>query len=776
MNLNGNVNLNGKWKLYYAPQGERKISAVGELKNSGIPFLDATVPGNVELDLSKAGILPEDLFKGMNILKAEEFENYEWWYEKSFTAPDAPSDTEKVILHFGAVDCFATYYLNGEKIGESDNMFIANDFEVGDKIKYNEENTLVVHIRSAVLAGAAQDIEPNMAAYSWHPTTVALNVRKAPHSYGWDIMPRAVSAGIWRPVELQYKNKYDFRYLYFRLNGFDDSKGYVSMMYDSDIQPEYAFKDHHIHIFGSCGDSTFDYKTDEIMMRKTGAGIVGFDIPNIKLWWPKHYGEPNLYDITVELIGQNGEILISKTVRRGFRTLEPCLSEIVEKDGCFEFRVNGKRIMATGTNWVPMDAYHSRDNSRYKAALDMADDLGCNIIRCWGGNVYEDHDFFDYCDEHGLMVWQDFAMACHMYPQNEGFMKKLQTEAEWVVKELRDHPSLAVWSGDNEIDSMLAMSGGVDPAINRLTREVLPRVVERLDPFRPYIASSPYISTKAFNMGDNAQGSQNYPEDHLWGPRDYFKSDFYTNAKAYFVSETGYHGCPNRDSIEKFIDEEYVWPYQDNNQWNIHSSDQRHNGCWGGRTMLMHRQVAQLFGEVPTDMDDYILASQISQAEAKKFFIEHMRAKMARNGGVIWWNLVDGWPQMSDAIVDYYYGKKLAYDFIKRSQRDFIIMLDEMSSWKHDVITANSTLETVKGHVKITDMDSGKVFFEKDFTAAPNSNTKLGDLRLMYSDKGMFLIEWETQNGEKYFNTYLYGAPKYDLEQYKGWLAKLKEL
>ena len=131
---------------------------------------------------------------------------------------------------------------------------------------------------------------------------------------------------------------------------------------------------------------------------------------------------------------------------------------------------------------------------------------------------------------------------------------------------------------------------------------------------------------------------------------------------------------------------------------------------------------------------------------------------------------------MSDAVVDYYYNKKLAYDFIKRSQRDFIIMIDEMKSWKHDIITANSTLETVKGKVKISDLDSGKVFFEKGFTADANCNTKLGEIPLMYSDKGMFLIEWELENGEKYFNTYLYGSPKYDLEQYKGWLKKLENV
>lgn len=769
------MDLNGKWKLYYAPQGENKLSSVFDLEKSGIPFVEATVPGNVELDLSAAGILPEDLFKGMNILKAEKYENYEWWYEKTFSAPAAPDDAHKVVLHFGAVDCIADYYLNGEKIGESDNMFVSQDFDVTNKVKYGEENTLHVHISSAVLKGASEDIEPNMALLSWHPTSISLNVRKAPHSYGWDIMPRAVSAGIWRPVELQYKKKYDFRYLYFKIRNMDGKDGIISLVYDSDIQPEYAFKDHHLRIYGKCGDSEFYKETDEIGMRKTGAGIFVFTIPNIKLWWPKHYGEPNLYDITVELIDQKGDILISKTVRRGFRTLELRHSEIVEPNGCFEFVVNGKRIMATGTNWVPMDAYHSRDNSRYEKALSMADDLGCNIIRCWGGNVYEDHDFFNYCDEHGILVWQDFAMACLHYPQHSRFMAKLEKEAEWVVKELRDHPSLALWSGDNEIDSMLA-GNGVDPSTNRLTREVLPRVIERLDPDRPYIASSPYISSVAYNMGDNRQGSQVYPEDHLWGPRDYFKSSFYTNSKAYFVSETGYHGCPNKESIEKFIDEEFVWPYKDNRQWNLHSSDQRHNGCWGDRTMLMHRQVAQLFGEVPTDMEDYILASQISQAEAKKFFVEHMRAKMSRNGGVIWWNLVDGWPQMSDAIVDYYYSKKLAYDYIKRSQRGFMIMLDEMNNWKQNVITANSTLEPIKGHVKITDIDSGKVYFEKDFTAGANCNTNLGSIPLMYSDKGMFLIEWELENGEKHFNTYLYGTPGFDLQKYKGWLKKINSL
>lgn len=759
------MKLNGTWKLYYCPEGSCRNISVSQLASSGIPSIPCTVPGNVELDLSAAGILPEDLFRGENIVQAEQYEIYEWWYETAFTAPAAPDADHKMTLHFGAVDCYAEYYLNGEKIGESDNMFIAQDFDVTDLLRYEEENILHVHIGSATLRGASQPIEPNMSAYGWMPRAVSVYSRKAPHSYGWDIMPRAVSAGIWRDVELRCENRYDFRYLYFNLNRYDavTGTGSLCMLFDSSLKPEHVFAPLTFVIKGSCGDSVFEHTCSF----KGGAGRINFSIPDIRLWWPKPYGEANLYDITVEVYDKKGELILSRQIRRGFRTLKLDRTDIVEKDGCFRFVVNGVKIMAVGSNWVPMDAYHSRDRERYAKALELADDIGCNILRCWGGNVYEDHEFFDFCDEHGIMVWQDFAMACNYYPQKRDFFEKLEKEAEWVITELRDHPSIVVWSGDNEIDSMLE-SFGADPGQNLITRQVLPRVVERLDPFRPFLASSPYISPKAYELG-----SAYYPEDHLWGPRDYFKSDFYTGSNAYFVSETGYHGCPARSSIEKFIDPEYVWPYFDNPQWSLHSSNQ--DGDMG-RVMLMHNQVLQLFAEVPDDMDDYILASQISQAEAKKFFIERVRAKMSRMGGVIWWNLQDGWPQMSDAVVDYYYEKKLAYDYIKRSSRPFMIMLDEMAAWGHDVLCANSTLNTVRGTCAITDLDSGEVVFEKEFTAFPNSNTNLGWLPLMYSAKGMFLIQWKTDGGEEAFNTYLYGAPGYSFEAYKGWLEKLKAL
>ena len=292
-------------------------------------------------------------------------------------------------------------------------------------------------------------------------------------------------------------------------------------------------------------------------------------------------------------------------------------------------------------------------------------------------------------------------------------------------------------------------------------------MVERLDSSRSYIPSSPYISEKAYFSGDFGQGGKILPEDHLWGPRDYFKSTFYTQSNAHFVSEIGYHGCPCKSSIEKFIDKDHLWPYQNNDQWNLHSSNQDN---WDGRVFLMEKQVKALFGVVPTDMENYILASQISQAEALKYFIERIRTDMQNKGGVIWWNLLDGWPQMSDAVVDYYFEKKLAYSYIKRSSQPFMFTFKEMDSWGCVLTAANGTLKPVKGTVRVTDIDSGKVLVEREFYADSNSNTTYDKVPLMYSDKGMMLIQWFV-DGNEYCNTYLYGSPEFSLDKYKKWLT-----
>ncbi len=758
--------LNGKWKLYFAPTDEDNIPKVDTLDSSGYSLIEATVPGNVELDLINAGLLPEDIFRGLKLREAEQFETYDWWYEKTFTAPEAIVCDEKAILHFRGVDCIAEYYLNGEKLGDSDNMFIAHEFDVTGRLLFGKENTLTVHISSIATVIDNGDRETYNIDAEWSIPKLLVGIRKAPHMSGWDIMPRAISAGLWRDVELKIEKKYGIKYLYVNAESVGTSGAKCRVTYETDLPLKYRLADLKVKITAVCGDQVITAEA----LRKGCTGSTYFEMPNCKLWWPKPLGEPNMYDITLGLYTLSGELLCEKTVRRGIRKVKLNRTETVCENGRFQFEVNGKKVLALGTNWVPMDPFHSRDKSRLGPALEMAEDLGCNIIRCWGGNVYEDHEFFDFCDEHGIMVWQDFAMACQRYPQTEKFFDKIRREAEWVVREYRGHPSIVVWSGDNEIDAGM-VAFGYAPSTNAITREVLPSVIKRLDPEREYLPSSPYISDAAYNMGDNRQGSKFYPEDHLWGPRNYFKSDFYKNSGAYFVSEIGYHGCPSRKSIEKFIDSEYVNYYFGNPQWVFHSSDQFERP---DRAQLMSEQIKHLFGEVPEDLDEFVFASQAVQAEAKKFFIEHTRMKMNKMGGMIWWNLIDGWPQFSDAIVDYYYDKKLAYDFIKRSQQPIIIMIDEMTPWGgQPVLCTNSTYCAVSGHLRITDIESDKVVLEKDFSAAPFSAAPLGKLDVLYSEQGMFKIEWTLDDGTEGKNHYLYGQPGFSLSDYKKWFSKI---
>jgi beta-mannosidase len=366
-----------------------------------------------------------------------------------------------------------------------------------------------------------------------------------------------------------------------------------------------------------------------------------------------------------------------------------------------------------------------------------------------------------------MLVWQDFALACSRYPQAPDFLETLRAEALSVVRKLRRHPSIALWCGDNECDMLFR-----DPQQNRITREVLPAAVFQADPFRPYLPSSPYMAPQVAATGRR----ELMPEQHLWGPRDYFKSDVYTQHTAHFVSEIGYHGCPNVSSIRRFIDPDHVWPWQDNDQWITHSTapagrdDERQY-----RVALMANQIAELFGEVPEELESFVLASQISQAEAKKFFIEMTRLHKWRRTGVIWWNLMDGWPQFSDAIVDYDFGRKLAYPYIQRVQRPLCLMIDEPRDWHVRLIAGNDSRQDAAGEVRVWDADTGETLLAGAFESPANANRELGAIRVSRSEQRLFLIEW-TVGGATYGNHYLLGTPPFSLQRYRAWLERIAAL
>ena len=282
----------------------------------------------------------------------------------------------------------------------------------------------------------------------------------------------------------------------------------------------------------------------------------------------------------------------------------------------------------------------------------------------------------------------------------------------------------------------------VDPNQNLLTREILAKATRQEDFARPYLPSSPYFDEQAFRYG-------NPSERHLWGPRDFFKSDYYAKANAHFASETGYHGCPSPESLKKFIPAEHLQGWGDTSLcndpcWLTHASCMIPDVSdpYAYRIPLMTRQVERLFGGVPTDLDTYAMESQISQAEAKKFFIERFRIGKWRRTGILWWNLIDGWPQISDAVVDWYGCKKLAYSYIKRSQQSFCLMCGEPDEAGNLTLYAVSDLQvpvTVKYVVR--ELSTNQVILEDTLCAEPNSSTPVASFPRIKG--GFYLLEWQ---------------------------------
>ena len=761
------INLNGKWRLYIEENKNCKafadmLCSEADVKAKGIEAIEGSVPGNFELDMCAAGLIG-DPFYADNPHKIQQLENRHLWYATEF---EFNGDTNAAYLRFEGIDTFADIYLNGKVVGSADNMFIAHEFKVSNvKCGINE---LLVHIKPTVIEARKYDFQMDVFTHLRY-NAGSLGVRKPAHMFGWDILPRFVSGGMWRDVLLAEKKEEYIKDFYLQTTELKDNTVELSACYSVEIAEDYL-GDYSLDVEGSCKDSIFKHNIKNLW---GNSGNITFKVENPELWWPRDMGEQNLYEVKVTLKYKD-KVIDIKELNFGIRTIKLDRTDITDKDGSGEFCfvVNGERIFIRGTNWVPMDAFHSRDAMRLNKALEMLKDINCNMVRCWGGNVYEDHPFFDFCDKNGILVWQDFGMGCATYPQDDGFACRFKYEVEQVVAKLRQHASLALWAGDNECDVAWGFwSEGPkrNPNGNRLTRRIIPEVISRLDPWREFLPSSPYVSEAAFASSDESL----LPENHLWGPRDYFKSDFYTKSPAHFASETGYHGCPSPQSVKKFISPEKLWPWQNNDEWQMHATciELGDDVPYAFRNALMANQIKVLFGFEPDNLEDFALASQLSEAEADKFFIERFRWGKWRRTGLIWWNLVDGWPQFSDAVVDYYYVKKAAYSFIKRSQEPICLMMTEAENGMHTLVGANEFLGEKNITYKVTDVTEGKVVCEDSAALSSNGLDNLAAIPFDNSKNHFYFIEW-TVEGKAYKNHYVSGTVPYDYKKYVECLEK----
>ncbi|HTL52865.1 MAG TPA: hypothetical protein VL860_09850, partial [Planctomycetota bacterium] len=380
----------------------------------------------------------------------------------------------------------------------------------------------------------------------------------------------------------------------------------------------------------------------EITAPSDGAPAVvtfGWTVEAPQLWWPNGSGDAKLYGYRVRLFA--GEVAVdSKQHHFGIRTVVLDRSRTADGGHRYAFVINGREIFVRGWNWTPPDAIFARiTDDRRRTLVRMAAESGANMLRVWGGGYYEPQAFFDACDKAGLLVHQDFMMACAKHPQTAAFQAELRAEAESIVKAYRSHPSLALWSGDNECDAMYK-----NPRTNGLTRKVLPAVVKRLDPDTPYIPSSPDSpNNKAYNdLSDS--------DVHLWNHGASYRDAFFLGVKAKFVSEIGFLSLPGVETAQAMHGDVPAWP-ANNPVWDLHAADCMRGKFFRGMDHVL-KDFASCGRPAPKSLEEYVRVSQELQAEAYKTWALHFGA-IPECAGILLWNLADCWPQMSDAVIAY---------------------------------------------------------------------------------------------------------------------------
>ena len=735
------------WQLSYAENARVRrdgitVSSALDLEKYGLPSMVATVPGAFELDFMREGLLP-DIYYGIGSTVTQKYENLHLYYYTRFELKKSAGFNS--FLRFDGIDTVAEIYLDGVQIGFTENMFHAHRFPL-DGVE-DGTHELLVHILPATIYSRQFEIPSMCFALPFNQD--ALMLRKAASMFGWDIMPRIVSGGLWRDVFVEEVPVARITNHYTYTKSLTKDKGRATLVTNLKIVSDEDFiTDYRIVVHGVCGEHSFhrEYKP------YCAAVQLAYDIENPILWWPKNYGEPSLYDVKISLY-YKGTLCDEMDFRLGIRTLWLKRTSLSGDDGEFCFIVNGQKIFVMGTNWVPCDALPARHDDYTLRNAELTNELGCNMIRCWGGNVYPSELFYNYCDEHGIMIWQDFALACGHYPDDDRLNRLMRREVAEIVKEKRQHPSLALWAGDNECDGFVVpyaddgLTDGeqpsfINPNFNRLTRSVILREVREHDAIRPYLPSSPYIDQLAYEKGHPA-------EQHLWGPRDYFKGEYYGTAPCHFASEIGYHGCPSPDGIKKYIPEESLPKHSiteiyENPDWLVHAAGMMTttvDNPYAYRLPLMVSQVERIFGEAKGNLNDFARQSQISQAEAKKYFIERFRIAKWRKTGLLWWNIIDGWPQISDAVVDYYGIKKLAYHYIKRSQKQFAMMCDEPKNGKVALCAANDYQRDMHCTYEVIDLVSGDTVASGEVTVPKNTTAVATEIA--YDPSAFLLIKWK---------------------------------
>ena len=591
-------------------------------------FLPASVPGSVYHDLMQNGKM-DDPFWRDNFPKALKRMDHDYEYKTEFAADKALLKSDAVLLRFVGIDTVADVFLNGEKLGHTENMHRTFEFEVKDLLK-EEGNELRVLLHSPTRF-IKEEYKHNVADGSEEAMVGFANLRKTHCMFGWDWGPRLPDAGLWRPVKLLgiEKARVDSVYV---TQKHEDGKVTLHFDVDADVYDREALMGYTVLITDPDGKETLCKGSPEEIV-----------IERPQLWWPNGFGAQPLYTVEVRLYAGGKQVDAWKK-RIGLRTL----TMHIEKDAygeSFAHEVNGVQVFAMGADYIPEDSIFPRINeARTRELLRQCKEAHFNTIRVWGGGYYPDDWFYDACDEMGLMVWQDFLFACAVYNLTDEFEDNIRAEFADNIKRLRHHASLALWCGNNEMEMFVERGLWVKTPIQKsdyvkMYEYILPKVLKELDPQTFYWPASPssgggFDDPNGFDRGDV----------HYW---DVWHGNVpFTDYRRYYfryLSEFGFQSFPSVETVKTFALPEDCNPFS-----YVMEKHQRNNAANG--KIMNYLYQTYLY---PTSFDAFVYASQLLQADAIRYGVEHFRRNRGRCMGAIYWQLNDCWPVISWASIDY---------------------------------------------------------------------------------------------------------------------------
>lgn len=665
-----------------------------EGETNGIP---AQVPGLVQQTLLEAGVIP-DPYVGTNEEDVRWVEECAWEYRVTTSVSPELLDRDRIELVFDGLDTYAEVFVNGERVLSAENMFRRYRADVTGKLQLHD-NAIRVVFTPPMQRNRSRVVERGHAlpADNDHgEVRVAVETRKAPFQFGWDWAPRLVTMGIWRPVWLVGSRAQAIEGVVVR---------------QGERTPERATMDVRLRVRadGASG-GTVELRVDGEDAARARQDVelaegmtevrIPLEIPAPELWWPAGHGAQRLYALNARLL-VDGDVVSSEATRFGIRDVELRQTED-ERGTAFEFVVNDRPVFLRGANYVPQDSLLTRvQPTDHRWLLEQARAANMNALRVWGGGIYEDDAFYRTCDELGILVWQDFMFACSMYPGDAAFTANVLAEVEDNVRRLQNHPSLALWCGNNEIEvgwknwGWQATYGYSDAEAGEMWGDYtalfhgrIPSLLTDLDPDRPYVPTSPLSNWgKPENFGHSSM--------HYWGVwhgREPF-ANYRTNVGR-FMSEYGFQSFPAMATLRTFAAEDDLA---------LDSPVMRHHQKSGIGSDLVQVHLERRYPR-PRTFDDLVYLSQLSQAYGVGLAITNHRMAAGHCAGTLYWQLNDCWPGPSWSSIDYQgRWKKLHY-----TARDLFapatVLVDEAAEGRIRVVVANDRAEALRGRVRLSVM------------------------------------------------------------------------